>query len=195
MRKYFLLTLISLLSQGCAYFENRARDFGDCFRLSAGAGLGISADAQFGPLRGGVGLWQGYVAGLNRKSEIGIWYEKYFGIPIAQIIGAFEKDMGIIAIYFTSANNYKIEISNYKGRKGDSNLNEIALVFVFTPDYYCHEPRLKIKWTDYFWIQASASCFIHVNVGFNVAELFDFVLGWFGIDIAGDDKVRGDKSD
>jgi hypothetical protein len=39
------------------------------------------------------------------------------------------------------------------------------------------------------WIEASLRCFVGIKAGFNIAEFADFLLGWFGIDIAGDDEL------
>jgi hypothetical protein len=42
-----------------------------------------------------------------------------------------------------------------------------------------------------FDIEAGISAlFVGVRVGFSPGELLDFLLGWFGIDIAGDDTMR-----
>lgn len=192
MKTRFLIILIIISSSGCAYFEQRARDFGDCFRLNAGAGLGVSADAQVFCFKAGVGYWQGYCAGLNRKSEIGIWHEKYRGIPICQIEGAMQEGLGVLEAFSTSSTILEIENSIYKNRENSRDLQESALVFIYfkSVGMTIGDPRMETKWTDYFWINANASCFLRFNVGFNIAELFDFILGWFGLDIAGDDKLR-----
>ena len=50
-----------------------------------------------------------------------------------------------------------------------------------------HGDDIDSRWTDFFWIGASARAFVGVSAGFNVAEFADFLLGWFGIDIADDD--------
>ena len=50
-----------------------------------------------------------------------------------------------------------------------------------------YHPKENLKWTEYFWIEASARAMVGCKVGFNIAEFADFILGWFGIDIAGDD--------
>ncbi|MCU0723676.1 MAG: hypothetical protein MUC63_08685 [Planctomycetes bacterium] len=53
----------------------------------------------------------------------------------------------------------------------------------------------ETRWTDLFWVSASARCFVGATAGFNPAEFVDFLLGWFGVDIAGDDDRESKAAD
>jgi hypothetical protein len=50
-------------------------------------------------------------------------------------------------------------------------------------------------WRDQFWISASVHFFFGLEVGFNLAEFADFLLGWFGLDICRDDGQDDEKEE
>jgi hypothetical protein len=80
-RTLAVMFVVLIASSGCTYLENRGKDFLDCFKFSADAGLGISAGARVFSLGGGIGYWDGISVGLDRKGRTGVWNERYAGWP------------------------------------------------------------------------------------------------------------------
>ncbi len=182
IRFSLLLLFVLSSSAGCTYFENRARDLGDCFKASADIGLGIQAAAVVGPVEANAGVWWGYSPGLKGAEGINIFSGGDLGFPFSTAAGALGFYGGPL---FTSIYEHSIESGNEANSK-DKSKRILCLLF------FRYE-ILPQRWKDYFWIEARARCFIGATVGFNIAEFADFLLGWFGIDICGDDD-RGKKS-
>jgi len=199
MRKHILcfIVLLTISSSGCSYLSNRGNDFFDCFKATADVGLGASAHVQVGPIAAGTGLWTGYSFGLEQEREIGRLKETYVGFPVGHIwflldadsyldfiqgdISSREHGKGYLIFLYglasTSAAKQKWERTISGEREG---CFARAVLFLQIPKYD--------KWTEYFWIEASARCFIGAKIGFNIAEFADFILGWFGLDSADDDE-------
>lgn len=204
MARFLGLGLLALaLAPGCSYCRNRARDFLDSFQLSVDAGLGLGADARVGPVGLGSGYWTGYCAGLQRKGAVGVWRETSIGFPVTQVIGAWrfldaEYFEGITAaLTFLSASwvehRWVAEAACGTSR-APSDLPDLPLaryhLLAVMPDFvYPSEPRRRREcWTDACWIEASVRACLGVRAGFNPAEFLDFLLGFFGLDIAQDDE-------
>lgn len=202
-----LVFLVLLLASGCAYLEDRGRDFLDCFQASVDAGVGLGADARVGPLGIGSGYWTGYSVGLQRKAAAGLWRETAMGFPLTQVVGAIrfsDADMATaISSALTMTSSTWVEhrwVQEWLGgpSKAPKDLPVLPLaryhLLFVVPDFcYPTEPdRRRESWTDSFWIEGSVRVFLGVRAGFNPAEFLDFLLGWFGVDIAGDDIGNGD---
>ena len=73
MKTRAALLLLIILGAGCSnfegYMENRLSDFRDIFRLTVGPGLGVSVEAQAGPLRA--------TAGVAVYGELGFIYGRW----------------------------------------------------------------------------------------------------------------------
>ena len=60
--------------------------------------------------------------------------------------------------------------------------------------WHCAGEPLTINNPNRGWLEVSANVhaiFVGVDVGLDVGELFDYLFGWFGIDLAGDDSWTG----
>jgi hypothetical protein len=169
----FLLLSLSLIC-GCAtsgYWADRARDGADIFSLAVGQGLGVKA--RIGPVT--AGLLEDYTAAGLRGgefcrqdlSERDIDYDK-----LRAIDGQFIVD-----------NAERFNLTKLQRRK---NFEASSL------GGGMHIPLLSLLQSDssfayYAQIEAVAGLYGSVRVGFNVGELFDFIIGWTTIDILHDD--------
>jgi len=190
-----------LTSTGCSYLEARGRDFADCFKASAGIGLGAATHVRVGPIGVGTGLWSGYSVGLERNREVGYWEEHDVGFPFS-IVGAYlllgnagastrSSKSPVNSLYFLSS--YSTALSwPCRGPAGDY-LNEGDVAFWLWTVGHNWDGVVDQKWIDYFWIEVSLRAIIGVKAGFNIAEFADFILGWFGIDLCEDDERGGEE--
>jgi hypothetical protein len=200
----FLLNLAGCSSVG-TYFQDRALDLADPFlvRVAVGwcsgyiqvtrfgpaafAGFGFNGKAGFigrdfatsGEVVAGIGLI-GKRAYWNGSSTKEIGYLKdgaTYGV-IGLSDGLWE---GILSgfSFDTKYRNF-FTISNRHGGAESAN------------PFICMQDRKSF--IHMFWIEAELVCFVGINVGFNPIQFADFILGWFGVDIAGDDTKENPAS-
>jgi hypothetical protein len=163
--------LLLLFLTGCQYMANRASDFGDCFRAEGVVGLTGGVWTHAGPLlHGGLGMGD---------------------FP-------FNKSFG-----------WRYNYTPDESHGHDSYPNEVYGLWYHEttpayqgPNHRCYvllPPLLSVggppvNWLHAFDIDIGASFLVGVNVGFSPGEFLDFLLGWFGIDIAGDDVEERRKA-
>lgn len=206
-----LLTLgLALLgsASGCkaftAYMADRGRDFGEIVRIQIGVGAGLGASAQAGPAAHvGFGLgvipydlgvgWvygEGYAFGANSgqrmDSEI-YWPFTWIhidGDPLGK--GLHTGGDGI-------------------GQRGVGGHRHVC--WNLFPGLIAEEPDAGLMhWTPrgletdrrghiHSWdVEAAVYAgFIVARVGFSPGEFLDFILGWFGVDIAQDDTADEER--
>lgn len=168
MKKFSVLVLVALLSS-CAssnYLNNRTLDARDIFSFSVGYGLGAQARVSY--LAEGF-LFKKDVAGL--KNGIGAWYG--FQNPSLDIDAALGRLHVFNPPYDVYIRKHGVLIADGVG-----------------PVYYPRKDKWNPKWLTQ--IDATAALGLSVQVGFNPGELFDFILGWFGVDIFSDDYTEQD---
>ncbi len=209
MVRAFLALALALFS-GCAYLEDRGNDFADCFRGSVGIGLGAQAHAQVGPFIAGAGVWNGSCAGhLGRHG--GVLYEgTYLGVPLTNI--AFPILIAVTPSYITKASSAEktsfvilaplgllgtsAVFRKLEGEGEDRQEFSLSLCALDVGAFLQAEPDRLEDWRDLFWITVSAHAFVGFEVGFNLAEFADFLMGWFGIDLCGDDgRGKGEEEE
>jgi len=176
-----LLAGIFVLS-GCAspkaYFLDRGRDAMDIFTLTGGTGLG--AKAQCGPIHAGL-FGEHDAAGL-RGGELFVSQ----GADLWEYLGPDPGDLDatVIAVQFsplgTDRGKDYYAISSSHPKKGRPNF----LPFIVLPDTEGDTASFYAFFTQ---IEVGAGVVVAVRAGFNPGELVDFVLGWFTVDIYGDD--------
>ena len=216
-----LLALLPL-SAGCQtsidnYFGNRARDLGECFMLQAGLGIGIDVDVKAAGL---VHANAGFAAYFLRNS-LG-WV---YGMPRPESIGApmwtipSEGEIGLVVRhdslrYFNGKERkhrcYAIlpgvlsweqgaplwrepeETMLRQGEQLRSYLDESQML----AREQAERAMLRKARVHAFDIEAGVFILIvGARVGFSPGEFLDFLLGWFGVDIAGDDVGLEEPSD
>ena len=204
--RYAFLGLVTVLSlAGCrstevirgaeprppTYLQKRGRDVLDMFRLQFGGGVTAHADVQLGQLAhvglGGNAADIVVLGGLTR----GAWQiteERYRCFPFSNVLAAMDAGpKGLLVMH----SHYEY-VSGASGADHEDacawllpllfNYNSKTQQFEFT-----REP--PTRWLD---LEVGASFVFAVRVGVSPGEMLDFVLGWFGVDLAGDDgKGRG----
>lgn len=212
---WLLLTLFSLppLATGCQttagnYFANRARDFGECFMIRGGVSAGLGADVKVaGLVHANVGLASyDAMAGIayGRRCRLYLIYEhpseSDLGLPLApfkrgllHLSSARPRDdyvyvehscYGLLPGLLSWVRPYK----KYRGKgkeawfwlwgpgpASDPALNPKALVRWMR----VHAPDIEV---------GATVLLLGVRAGFSPGEFLDFLLGWSGVDIAGDDR-------
>jgi hypothetical protein len=162
MNKLLLLACSCFLF-GCSYLEQRGNDFLDCFKVSCDVGLGGNLHLQVGPIGSGVGYWEGAEYGFFGRDRLESRTSLY---------------IGLIVTHFES-------VSHGQGR------SELVLSWLYTwtfPNVVLMGDGVSI--VDMFWVTIQFRCLLGFRVGFNLAEFADFILGFFGLDICGDDRKR-----
>lgn len=179
LRTVLILLLLCFMS-GCGqYARNRAADLADIFTIGAGVGLG--ATAQAGPaavaLFGNMDLI-GIKGGVpTLRPPLFLDNEKKY----KEMNGTF----GGILIYFDVIEYEHPDSEPPKWYENRGKNGTHTTVGVLAPLDLFSDNR---GWTYYTNFEASVGLGPSVRLGFNPGELLDFLLGWFGVDIAGDDK-------
>lgn len=175
-----LVAFLAAISAGCATSGlrlDRQRDAMDIVTASLGFGLGVKARA--GPLQFGilyddtefVGLRGGTTYCLARREPPGTSLE-----TVTMLLN-FEE-------FLPDSETTRL---TYERRKAFCSVG--VLVFTIT------EPRDDLHWYEtapYYYTQLEAVFAIgpSIRVGVNPGEFVDFLLGWFGVDMYGDDLER-----
>lgn len=164
--------LLGFSVTGCAYMEDRARDASDIINVSAVTGVGVAAqvsaiDVTFGSLTNATGLEDGSfycVPGFDLFPE--------------RTQAGQRQGCGLVNTY-ASLRNETVEHRN----KNSSRMNFLG---IFTAWGICG-PSGKSQpnyWTKF---EVNAALGVGAKVGVNPGEALDFLLGWFCLDIYGDD--------
>lgn len=162
------LSVTCALSSGCAtsgYMKDRLTDGSDILTATVGKGLG--AKARIGPMQAGV-------VGVVDKAGLrgGCLYKP----------DPFENAGADICFAIVGLDDF-----NYVGRTMGPRRKEFATTYCLVPIPYRFKggPQLNASyWTE---IEVVLGVGGTLRLGFNPGELLDFTLGWFGIDIYGDD--------
>ncbi|GEM_PF-1923079 len=205
---------VFLCSAGCAglgrYFKNRALDFADIFTAKVGGGFGISAGVNLG------GIFSAYT-GVSKSHRIGFEGRKAVEdthtvlgppfytlvVPVASLVrGDFDRynnrPLGLFCVLLSilypgdekihrNPNKYlslAASFAEFSSADYELWLYKIGAFLGLNEDV---DDPLSGGWRDYD-IRIHICFFVSLEVGFNPIELADFLLGWFGLDIMGDDE-------
>lgn len=167
-----------LLLGGCAWVEQRALDFADCFRFEGQAGYGLLVHANAGELlHAGLGSRKAWTAGIvYGRAESGVTLEDYFPLSIVWTV-----------VDQTQESIHRLPL----GEEGTSGTHRCFLLFpgmietgtVVKPDLH------------FFDLEAGfLALFVGVEIGFSAGEFLDFLAGlckfddgWSFLDPAEDD--------
>ena len=182
-----MLTM-SIILCGCSYFKDRVNDSMDIIKLSADVGIGVSAYAHLGLIGIGTGLWNGNNYGFGRKDSFGTIKEQYLGVPVSQIAGITHGGHYALSPWLTSVVFIKSDRYNIRGKYTFTKGYFLVWPVLYYDEDNNYDCRANISsWMEYFWIEVSARIFVGTKIGVNLAEIVDFVLGIFTIDIGSDD--------
>ncbi|HUT33338.1 MAG TPA: hypothetical protein VNE39_07660 [Planctomycetota bacterium] len=174
-----LVGVACAVGAGCAqpprdYLEQRGADLADCFRFTIGYGLMTYSRVKFTDwIVVGMG-----VAGRERWGWRGRYGDRGWEKPRGGDI--YIGDVGYEAGFPLVANE---EGSDAAGNRV-STLGPSITRRRYASDL---EPPKWGKLADRFWIGMAGTAGLSLEIGINVAELLDFVLGLWTIDITEDD--------
>ena len=190
-RAGMLLAVSGMLAcaSGCA--PGRLDDLADCGKLSVGFGFGLEVHAKLGCLTHpslGFGASGTYRAGHESREISGTWFEFRAVWPIMSWLGLLwgEPDLGTCNLSFIASRGLTMD-------DVDSGLDEVGyllplLVYLgggMDPELDLPDPLSFHEATD---LQLGGTLLlVSARVGVNPLEIVDLLLGFVGIDIAGDD--------
>lgn len=172
----FLFLTIATMASGCV--TGRINDLRDCGKLSAGYGGGLCADVGIGALsHPSFGLVaQTKRLGFENRHVSGAWSEGEMAFPVILFPALTAEAQSLYPIPYNLSYSRRI----HPDMMGSSIDGWINIWNIQTP----HEP-IFARATD---IEAGATLvFVSIRAGINPLEIIDFLLGFAGIDIAGDD--------
>ncbi len=168
VRTWVLLLLFSFVGTGCTtgYWVDRGRDAADVFTFGLGVGLG--AKARVGPVHLGA-VYNEDMGGLRGGD---IYWEPFRDFDIHLLLIGSDK---------------------FNLRRGRPNRSKtyftIQSILTF-PEVTTGEGTRIASSSYYTQIECIIGIGPTLRVGFNPGELFDFVLGFVGIDFFNDDLER-----
>lgn len=195
------ILLIAFLSTGCQttvgnYFANRARDLGDCLALQAGIGFGLGVEAK----AAGVAHLAIGGGGLSNLVSLGWAYGRL--CPTGGPRGR-RAPKGYVFLGFPflqpEAHGFSIMDCLHENGVSGSDEHHCYIVLPALTEWLAPEKeweRRERRWarTHAFDVEASVmALFVGARVGISPGEILDFLLGWVGIDIAGDDRPTQDE--
>jgi hypothetical protein len=202
-----VLAVPVMLCAGCtqpgAYWGNRWFDFRDCFTLEVGVwGKGIDVDLHLTDwIATGVGGAVSSKYGFAGRRPVGDWdwcndEDSHIGFPVLPVVllarGA--EWVRLPAFLRTDCGERKAQVGAIHGRVDIKRTSSILFVNVlaFTKNRGRNsEPKL----IDAFDVDVGATFLrLSTRAGFSFGQFADFVLGFFGLDIAGED-VGASKMD
>lgn len=164
-----------LLVSGCTSWSERGADFADCWKLEAHLTMG-GAWAQVGPIaQDGLGIPEGPFIGATL-----VGWRYGYQLPRQEGHSSFPTQVyGLIG-----------HASSLTGAPGDPTSHGC---FVLLPPLLSVEGVHAYVLHD-FDLELGAGLILGVTFGFSLGEFLDFLLGWFGIDLAGDDAPEARRS-
>ena len=200
LRMLWAAPLLLGLLAGCArprsvggYFVDRGRDFVECFRLSGGYAWGVHVRAQALIIEAGMGVARGKKYGWDGPGGVGKWHwRKITCSAWAPIV--FE--------YTTDARGVDEDAALgpfLRPRFGDAEPPELPADLVclrggaLVTGYNWRQQRRAIpkgtRVADLYWIEVDATVMpASLRVGFNPAQLIDWLAGFACLDMLGDDR-------
>lgn len=200
MRPHRIATLLlgGGLASGCtaaggSYFLNRVRDLGDVVWVEVGGGLGLGGGVRAGGITQ-LGLGGGitfFPIGWKYGAPIVADGNMNHGMPVPTDLdlygGPFNLRAGRLPRTESAALHRSVGLlpAVWRWETRGPDRSELWTWGAWPPDEIRRALTARVHAFD---IEAHVFAgVIEVGVGFSPGQLCDFVLGWFGIDIAGDD--------
>jgi len=211
IRKLLVVGMLGSLFTGCA--TGRVADLRDVAKLSIHGGLGFSVDARIGALtQPSFGLWSTSAGiGLESREVGGVYFQKRISFPYSvsyfrernrPFASALNSTGWLASFQVTGFSRAFEEIDRplgtepprefgkeLSGRKYGGEVREGAWLGV--PDSNRDDP-ISASFTEWTRFEFGGQVgIVGGRAGFNPIELVDFLLGFVGVDIAGDDPGSG----
>ncbi|MCB9898317.1 MAG: hypothetical protein H6825_09970 [Planctomycetes bacterium] len=188
-----LVLAAACCAPGCAYAEARAADLADIGLLELSAGYGAHVGVQ---LTDFVGTGIGY-------SEQ--WALAWHGREVGTL---HRSSAGIVTIFLSFSEPERHAMSTWVGAApradASAEVGEQANCLFVPMDWWFgsrhagpgHDPGFELapRGIRSFDVTLGASLMLGVHVGVSLGDLLDFVLGWTGLDIAGDDVPADERT-
>jgi len=195
-----LLAWLAGLPAGCQYAKDRALDYLDPLRFVVGAGtpIGVRTSAN--------GLYDtGLMIGAKPRATALGWN---YGTPLILDRNDAHLDVDQAQIVqATSVRKLDFEHGDYASARSSFALLPALFSWVdatpttsewVVPDqgadfedsrwiWSANDARTRYAQVHAFDVEVGLACFVYLDVGFSPGEFLDFLLGFFLIDIAGDD--------
>lgn len=178
----------TLLLCGCSYLDQRLTDLHDCFlyRWHEDA-LGLSAVAKVGPAELALGGWYGEW-GWGKDT----WWQQPGYLLTCHGTGVPFTTLGPLA--YQQSWTRLLATSSGGNHPGSPEAFDDVRSWLCISDVLDLDDGMPFRLTtaqrisDAFGVEVGvAPLFVSLHVGFNVAEFADFLLGFVGIDVFGDD--------
>lgn len=165
MNKLLWIVLIAVSPLiGCSYFKDRVKDASEMYEFGVGFSIGLETNLRATKLfQVGFGSYGGHWAGL-REGRFATWAEE-------------RVEMGFSPLYFHELN------------RRSKTLLDIRHPLPYESGYGTYMNDLFLL-TDrgFFNIGFTLNLLaVGLDMGFECAEIADFLIGWFGFDILSDD--------
>ena len=178
-----LAMVLATFCAGCAspYWQNRRADAADVFTATVGVGMG--AAARIGPLNGGLGIMADLYG--QRGGESGNFGQTPENLPtsLSAVTICYSYEW-----FLPQRDEAQTERAMARGKVHHSEWPGAGfpVPFVDPPVDFISQKvaRGHPQWTQ---IDLSVGLIGGARLGFNPGELLDFILGFFGVDIYGDD--------
>lgn len=176
-----LLLAVILSGAGCSYLQDRGKDFLDIWHIDIGVGVCLGIDFQLtDAVHSGLAFGVVPRGGLSYgKKQSGLW-----------IGGAYLIQRGYMRMDDGGGDRV-----SWQGTLWN---------FLYLPKYfdekYCNQPpefdtqplikNRMVPWIHMFDVDVGVMAIFASRIGVSPGQAADFLLGWFGLDIAKDDKIR-----
>jgi len=180
-----LVSLVSLT--GCRYVPDRLRDLADIGRVSAGPCIGLGVEVK------ATGLLHPSLGIVTRSARVG-WDSRHCYLFWPEREAFFPMSIPRTAAYEAATlHPVSAAMPAFYARRSRNPMQDCTSIsrLFFSPPPGRRDDDLGVLWrvvstvTDF---EAGAALgIVSARVGVNAAEIVDFVLGFFMIDIAGDD--------
>lgn len=204
-----LLSAAVLLLPGCLFLENRGDDFLDAFTCTLKAGAGANANLKIGPLTYGIGYWEGYEAGLHGEDGFTVTLNKVYscpfplnvplGIPLLWALVKTDRypypELKWLGFLFTKFKEVRFVLDGEKRPIFKKSIYHYEIEYAARRPLPVTGDPPTFLWKRIFAVEVDLSLFLGLRLGFNAAELLDFVLGWFGVDLLADDRAPDEPAD
>jgi hypothetical protein len=177
-----------VLVPGCTFATKRLHDAHECVLYNGQFGGGLSTDAKIGLVEVCVGASLGgctfgkptWWSRVTKFSELSL------GLPVLQLIYPVDTHMNQRDVN----PGYDFHGPTYLSRWAVLGVTAKTYVHPFRNSWAVQTEALENQRVvvDHFGMELGAFAgVVGVRLGFNVAEFTDFMLGWVGLDILGDD--------